>query len=493
MRATKAGRVLGTALEDMNVEGLGFCPDDTEGKTSRRCGEVLVFVNLVDYSGVSLSVLMNEKKEIALASGLQEEVVTLSETVSPCDALSGVATTTDEFATSTELILDNPCVQSVNELALATSTQTTTSAPVVIDTDLEILEFLREYKISVDADSALSSEIFTDRINAGIEIFSPRIVANGLRVETLDALGEQIRINPDVVFFGRPYFTTDTAGFAVVKKGSDSVFVSFDRAYLEKPIINASMATSDGIESSPESALAIRALLGKDIRFLVGQATTTGFTIFLNKVADEDIMFNWMAIAVKGARTFESDPALFIESNPVVQPQVGTTTPSVEEIQSDQTEPVPEEDTQEVSDTASDTEAPVITINGNNPAVIDLGASYNDIGATVTDNVNTNLGITVSGDQIDTSVAGTYTVTYTATDQAGNSVTATRTVIVGQNSVENNIPEAPEELEVVDVPVETVEENVESVPISQDVIVQDLETVVQSPVEEGVSDPLVTE
>ncbi|MDZ4240513.1 MAG: DUF5011 domain-containing protein, partial [Patescibacteria group bacterium] len=77
-----------------------------------------------------------------------------------------------------------------------------------------------------------------------------------------------------------------------------------------------------------------------------------------------------------------------------------------------------------------DLEAPVITVQGNNPATITIGATYNDLGALVTDNVNNNLGIVTEGATIDTTQTGVYTVTYSATDQAGNVGSATRTVIV---------------------------------------------------------------
>lgn len=87
---------------------------------------------------------------------------------------------------------------------------------------------------------------------------------------------------------------------------------------------------------------------------------------------------------------------------------------------------------------AGDTESPVITILGNNPAEIVVGTSYADLGATVTDNVNDNLGIRykvngieVANITIDTSADGTHTITYSATDQTGNTGTAERTVIVG--------------------------------------------------------------
>jgi hypothetical protein len=45
----------------------------------------------------------------------------------------------------------------------------------------------------------------------------------------------------------------------------------------------------------------------------------------------------------------------------------------------------------------------------------------------------------VTGDSIDTRNAGTYTVTYSATDQAGNSATSTRSVIV-ENIRNDSLP-----------------------------------------------------
>jgi hypothetical protein len=87
-----------------------------------------------------------------------------------------------------------------------------------------------------------------------------------------------------------------------------------------------------------------------------------------------------------------------------------------------------------------DTQAPVITMGGNNPATVNVGTTYVDLGATVTDNVDNNLGISVSVDGgvattldqvvIDTSIAGTHTIVYSATDQAGNIGTASRGVDV---------------------------------------------------------------
>ncbi len=87
--------------------------------------------------------------------------------------------------------------------------------------------------------------------------------------------------------------------------------------------------------------------------------------------------------------------------------------------------------------TTPDTTPPVITLNGDNPATIQVGDSYADLGATVTDSVDKNLGLKyflngalVSNITVDTSAAATDTIDYVATDNAGNTATSTRTVII---------------------------------------------------------------
>ncbi len=85
----------------------------------------------------------------------------------------------------------------------------------------------------------------------------------------------------------------------------------------------------------------------------------------------------------------------------------------------------------------TDTTAPVITVLGDNPATVLLNETYTDAGATATDDVDGTVDVTTSG-TVDTSTVGSYTITYTATDAAGNVATETRTV----NVVENVDPNA---------------------------------------------------
>ena len=75
-----------------------------------------------------------------------------------------------------------------------------------------------------------------------------------------------------------------------------------------------------------------------------------------------------------------------------------------------------------------DTTAPVVTVTGDNPATVELGATYTDAGATATD-LSGTVTVSTSG-SVDTDTVGSYTLTYTSTDASGNSGTATRTVNV---------------------------------------------------------------
>jgi hypothetical protein len=86
---------------------------------------------------------------------------------------------------------------------------------------------------------------------------------------------------------------------------------------------------------------------------------------------------------------------------------------------------------------ATDT-PPVIAINGDNPAIVQVGASYSDLGATITGpQADLNLGIEtylngteMSPVQIDTSAVATDTIDYVVTDSQGLTSTSTRAVII---------------------------------------------------------------
>lgn len=79
-----------------------------------------------------------------------------------------------------------------------------------------------------------------------------------------------------------------------------------------------------------------------------------------------------------------------------------------------------------------DTTAPVITRIGTTPVTVQCGSTYTDAGATAADSCGGNLtGNIAVGGVVNTSVPGTYTVTYNVSDSAANAATAvSRTVTV---------------------------------------------------------------
>jgi prepilin-type N-terminal cleavage/methylation domain-containing protein len=90
-----------------------------------------------------------------------------------------------------------------------------------------------------------------------------------------------------------------------------------------------------------------------------------------------------------------------------------------------------------VNSTDYDVTPPVITMLGDNPTNVYQGSTYNDVGAIATDTNDGSIAISSvvirnSENQIvasvDTSILTTYTITYTVSDKAGNTVTSTRTI-----------------------------------------------------------------
>ena len=78
--------------------------------------------------------------------------------------------------------------------------------------------------------------------------------------------------------------------------------------------------------------------------------------------------------------------------------------------------------------------APVIALNGPASLTLASGDTYVEEGATATDDIDGDVTATVviTG-SVNTAVVGTYSVTYTANDRAGNRTSTVRSVQVGVN------------------------------------------------------------
>ena len=95
-----------------------------------------------------------------------------------------------------------------------------------------------------------------------------------------------------------------------------------------------------------------------------------------------------------------------------------------------------------VLDTTGDYLPPVITLKGPNPVNLQVGYAYTEYGATAIDNVDGDLTVEIIIDNlsVNTSEVGTYTVSYTVSDAAGNKAEEYRTVNVTSNIIDSIPP-----------------------------------------------------
>ena len=95
-----------------------------------------------------------------------------------------------------------------------------------------------------------------------------------------------------------------------------------------------------------------------------------------------------------------------------------------------------------ITPAGADVTAPVVTVVGANPQTIVVGGAFSDSGATWTDNIDGS-GVIALGNtgSLDVNQTGSYSVTYTYVDVAGNTGSAVRTVdVVALPPADTNAP-----------------------------------------------------
>ncbi len=86
--------------------------------------------------------------------------------------------------------------------------------------------------------------------------------------------------------------------------------------------------------------------------------------------------------------------------------------------------------------TVQDTTVPAITLLGANPMTLEAGDLYVEPGATAADSGDPTVTVVIDSSGVNTSLVGSYSVTYNATDVSGNmAAEVTRSVIVTDTSV----------------------------------------------------------
>jgi len=102
---------------------------------------------------------------------------------------------------------------------------------------------------------------------------------------------------------------------------------------------------------------------------------------------------------------------------------------------------------------APDVTKPVITITGKTQDTLMQGKTYVDLDATATDNIDGNITNKITKvSTLDSSKLGTYTITYSVSDLAGNSASAVRTIVVVKNTGVNEVNKIASNLNIYPSP-----------------------------------------
>lgn len=125
---------------------------------------------------------------------------------------------------------------------------------------------------------------------------------------------EKVVFKKDVEFAGRPrfdagldisgtpIFNKDTAGYAIIKKGNQSVEVDFEEAYNSPPVVTAALSLQQ-YKDSDVRAVAEDLLLLSDVKYIITGVSRKSFEIKMDRKADSDIPFSWHALSVNDPAT----------------------------------------------------------------------------------------------------------------------------------------------------------------------------------------------
>ncbi|MEK7594956.1 MAG: hypothetical protein AAB436_04945 [Patescibacteria group bacterium] len=351
MKATVAGRVIGAALDAFDPTKATDCPSEGQGGLSAtQCGSVMMFVNLTDYQGASVESLIAEADATAAVTGSGAYVI-------PDLSFPSVGGLTD----NTSVTDWSPQAKTLGYLQSLRDKQNSGQAPKgssILATNVNVSNQLITPTIIADmiraktikADHIEGMEIYTDKLGSLTDQYddlqkevdqlsqggsssqngSTIKFANGEFGVSLVSLGSieskggltvggdaqfngratfagLVKLFGDVDAQGRITFNKDSGGSALIKTGARKVNVTFDKPYLQLPIVSASLTILPNASGEDVSVTEQR-LLNSGYTYLVSNLSTKGFTIVLNKKATEDLNFNWSAVSIKDAASSTGVP-----------------------------------------------------------------------------------------------------------------------------------------------------------------------------------------
>lgn len=361
MVAIETGRVIGTVLEDIDQSQWPECPAESRLPVGVKCGQVMVFVNLTNFTGMTIADLMTKKgydtatqnpefadllafkiKQDVAGENLDESAVIKSEWTNIFQAANtlGFLKKLNDPAQGT-VLNSEILAKNVNASGSVVSPLIVTDTLIAKNIKAETIEGLEIFETGIQnaqtaADSnttqvkSLSQQIadmqgafkslneksggleagaVKDFESAGSLTVGSSATFNGPAIfKSVAEFINRTIFRSSVEFAGKVMFNQDTAGYALVKNGQNKVIVNFEKEYVAPPVVNASLSLQQ-IKDEEVRKAAEELLLVSDVKFIITNVTEKGFEIRIDQVALSDIPFSWQALAIKDAKIFMSQDA----------------------------------------------------------------------------------------------------------------------------------------------------------------------------------------
>lgn len=311
MKAVKGGAVIGQAMEGYGGEGIG---------------KIIVFVqnthilggsvaDLLGPSTVGMEKLSGVDEELQVLAALNRSAASQNKTEIVADRIAATHDFIAPTVIANTLIVDTIKANRIEGLEMIAGKLTTLDAAVAsVAARFTLSPTDATSSALVNAEEAIGGRM------GGLTVTGTATISGDLRVSgnsmiegilnVIDTITTprlivgnwasfmgKVLFREDVEFAGRPTFNTDTAGYVIIKAGSREASVHFDKPYEERPVVSASfvIAPTDVLEQVASDG----AVMAQSYQFAVKEVSEKGFTVVLNKPAEETVQLSWIALAVR--------------------------------------------------------------------------------------------------------------------------------------------------------------------------------------------------
>ncbi len=302
MKATKAGTVVGQALQDIDL-------------AAGEIGKVMTFIKNGNFNGERL--MDNDGATLSGTALLQKLLFDKSQT-GDISATSEIVTdrvVAGQEIVTPQLVADSIIVRTIRaehiegleimETGIANAQDAAeNNAGEVKSLGQQVLEIQKTLK-------SLSDKSANFIVNSLVE-FRGQVI-----FKSVVAFMDKVVFHKEVEFAGQVTFNQDMAGYAIIKEGQDSIKVTFEKEYEAVPIVNATLSLQQ-IENDELRKAAEELLLVTDVKYIITNVTEKGFEIRINQKTFSDIPFSWQAMAVKNPQTASEDKKEDIKIDQIV-------------------------------------------------------------------------------------------------------------------------------------------------------------------------------